>query len=58
MLAKVQAFNTENNNMPLKAAGAFIGAAVGAVLVAVVLSLAEGDEAFDFEAAMPIEESE
>lgn len=43
MLQKVQAFNAENGNLPLKAAGAFIGAAIGAVLVAVALSLVEAD---------------
>ena len=44
MLQKVQAFNTEKNNLPLKAAGAFVGAALGAVLVTVALSLIEDNE--------------
>lgn len=49
MFAKVQAFNTENNNLPLKAAGAFVGAALGAMLVAVALTLIESEEAYAFD---------
>lgn len=60
MFAKVQAFNAMNNNLPLKAAGAFVGAAIGAVLVAVALSLIEADEDEAFVSFEPVsaEESE
>lgn len=56
MLAKVQAFNAEKNNLPLKAAGAFVGAALGAAIIAVALTLVEGDDEFEFEAEAPAEE--
>lgn len=59
MLAKVQAFNTENNQLPLKAAGMFVGAAIGAAVVFVALSLiADEEEEYMFEAVVPTEESE
>jgi len=55
MLEKIKVFDAEKNHLPLKAAGAFLGALVGGALVLAALALlAEADE-FDFEAE-PMEE--
>jgi hypothetical protein len=50
MLEKIKVFDAEKNHLPLKAAGAFLGALVGGALVLAALALlAEGEE-YDFEA--------
>jgi len=55
MLEKIKIFDAEKNHLPLKAAGAFVGALIGGAVVLVALSLlAEADE-FEFEAE-PMEE--
>ncbi len=55
MLQKIQNFDSENNHLPLKAAGAFIGAALGTVVILVALSMFEEEE-YEFEAEEPAEE--
>jgi hypothetical protein len=50
MLDKIKVFDAEKNHLPLKAAGAFLGALVGGALVLVALSLMEEGEEFEFAA--------
>ena len=58
MLEKIQVFNAQNNDLPLKAAGAFVGAAVGAFLVVIALNLIEADLEDAFVSYEPIESVE
>jgi len=55
MLEKIQVFNAQNNDLPLKAAGAFVGAALGAILVTVVLASFEVDLEEAFTSYEPVE---
>ena len=55
MFDKIKVFDAEKNHMPLKAAGAFVGALGGGALVLVALSLLEENEEFEFEAE-PVQE--
>jgi hypothetical protein len=50
MLQKIKIFDAEKNHLPLKAAGAFIGALVGGALVLAALSMLEEGDEFEFEA--------
>lgn len=55
MLDKIKVFDAEKNHLPLKAAGAFLGALIGGALVLAALALMEESAEFEFEAE-PVEE--